>query len=182
MHRKVKDRAWSDVRQIHVAAVVVGLQRGDRLDLGRNPDGADERFVGQDDLVTPAHAVLVDVHHPHPLRQRRIEHGGRSRSDQTAEFRDDAGLAGGLRAAGLDGVNMHGEAIALLHAADGNRAALRIEKRKLQFRRRTVLLAGDDAAEGVFRLHHDDVAGIDREYGLGIGPVDIVEVALCRDG
>ena len=78
-------------------------------------------------------------------------------------------------------MNVDGQAIALLDAADGDRAALRIEKRKLQFRGRTVLLAGDDAAEGIFGLHHDDVAGIDREHGLGIGPVDIVEVALRRD-
>src|SRR5882757_6654341 len=71
---------------------------------------------------------------------------------------------------------------AVIRAADGNRATLRIEKRKLQFRGRTVLLAGDDAAEGIFRLDHDDVAGIDREYGLGIGPVGIMKIALCRDG
>src|SRR5450631_282263 len=181
MQRKVKDRAWGYVRQIHVAAVIVRLQRGNRLDLRRNPDGADEWLVGQNDLVAPAHAVSVDMHHPHPLRQRRIEHRGRSRSDQPAEFRNDAGLPGGLRAAGFHCVNMHGEAIALLDAADGHRAALRIEKGKLQFRGRTVLLAGDDTAEGVFGLDHDDVAGIDREHGLGIGPVDIMEITLRRD-
>src|SRR3977135_1082489 len=69
---------------------------------------------------------------------------------------------------------------AVIHAADGNRATLRIEKP--QFRGRAVLLACDDAAEGIFRFDHDDVARIDREYGLGIGPVDIMKIALCRDG
>ncbi len=79
-------------------------------------------------------------------------------------------------------MNVDGQAIALLHAADGNRATLRVEKGKPQFRARTVLLAGDDAAESIFRLHHDDIAGIYREYRLGIGPIDKVEVALRRDG
>src|SRR5712671_112372 len=79
-------------------------------------------------------------------------------------------------------MDLDGQAITLLDAADGNRAALRIEKGKPQFRGWTVLLAGDDAAEGVFRLHHDDIAGIDREHRLGIGPIDIMEVALRRDG
>jgi hypothetical protein len=61
-------------------------------------------------------------------------------------------------------------------------AALRVEKGKFQFGSRTVLLAGEDAAEGIFGLDHDDVAGIDREHRLGIGAVDIMEVALRRDG
>ena len=78
-------------------------------------------------------------------------------------------------------MNVDGQAIALLHAVDGNRAALRIEKGKLQFRGRAVLFAGDDAAEGVLGLDHEDIAGIDREHRLGIRPIDIMEVALRRD-
>ena len=67
MHREVQDRAGRDIRQIHVAAVIIRLQRRNRLDLGGNSDGSDERLVGQRDLVTPAHAIPVDMHHPHPL-------------------------------------------------------------------------------------------------------------------
>src|SRR5882724_10423788 len=78
-------------------------------------------------------------------------------------------------------MNMDGQAIALLHAADRNRTALRIEKGKFQFRGRAVFFAGNDAAESVFRLPHDDIARIDRECRLGLGSVDIVEVALFRD-
>jgi hypothetical protein len=78
-------------------------------------------------------------------------------------------------------MNMNGEAIAFLDAVDGNRAALRVEKRKHQFRGRAVGFAGDDAAESVFGLHHDDVAGIDREHRFCVGPVDIMEAALGLD-
>ena len=102
--------------------------------------------------------------------------------DEAAEFRDDAGRACRLCAPGLYGINLDGQAIALLHAADGNRATLRIEKWKLQFCGGAVPFAGDDAAEGIFRFHHDDIARADSEYRLGIGPIDIVEVALRLDG
>src|SRR4029077_15409485 len=58
----------------------------------------------------------------------------------------------------------------------------RVEEGELELRGRAVLLAGDDAAKRVFRLHRDDIARIDREDGFCIGPVDVVKIALCRDG
>jgi len=37
MYGKVQDRAGRDVRQVHIAAVIIRLQRRDRLDLGEIP-------------------------------------------------------------------------------------------------------------------------------------------------
>ena len=181
-HREIKDRAGRDVGQIHVAAMIIRLQRRDRLDLGRDADGADERLVGQRDLVAPAHAVLVDMHFPDPLRQRRIEHGGRRGPNQAAKFRNDAGGAGRLRAAGLHRMNDDGEAVALLNTAYRDRPALRVQERKPQFRGRTILFAGDDAAERILGLDHDDIARVDGQHGLGVRPVDIMKRPLRFDG
>src|SRR5882724_1641973 len=78
-------------------------------------------------------------------------------------------------------MNMHGEAIALLDPVDGNRAALRIEEGKFKLRGRAVLLAGDDAAESVFGLDHNDIAGVDRQNRFCVGTVDVVERTLLLD-
>src|SRR5258708_19850888 len=74
-----------------------------------------------------------------------------------------------------------GEAIALLDVIHRDRAALRIEEGKLELRGRAVLLAGDDAAKGVFGFDRDDVARIDHQNRLGIRPIDIVEGTLPGD-
>src|SRR5215212_2175816 len=131
VHRKVNNRTRSDIRQIHVAAVVIRLQRGNGFYLRRNSDGADEWFIRQNDLVAPAHTVLVDVHFPDALGQGRIEQRRRRRSDESSEFRYDAGRAGRLCPPCLHSLNMHSQAVALLHALDGNRSALRVEKWKI---------------------------------------------------
>jgi hypothetical protein len=73
------------------------------------------------------------------------------------------------------------QAIALLDPVHRDRTALRIEEGKFQLRARAVLFAGDDTAEGIFRLHRNDISGIDGQDRLGIGAVDIVERSLCRD-
>src|ERR1700691_6759096 len=121
------------------------------------------------------------MHQSNPLLERRVQHRGRSGADEAAEFRYDAGGASRLRAARLDGLDVHGEAIALAGAAYGDRAALRVQKRKLQLGGRTILLAGDGAAKRVLGLDDDDIARIDGPPGLGIGPVDIFEDALRGD-
>src|SRR5699024_8857772 len=92
-----------------------------------------------------------------------------------------AGLAGRLCAAGLYGMNVHGEAIAFLDPVDGNRPALRIEERKLQFCRWAILFAGDDATESVFGLDHNDIAGLDRENWFGVRPIDVMKGTLLLD-
>ncbi len=170
-----------DIGQIHVAAVIVRLQRGDRLDLGRHADRADERLVGQRDLVAPAHAVPVDMQLLDALGQRRIEHRRGTGPDQPAELRDDAGRSGRLLAARLDVVDIDGEAIALLGALDRDRSALRVQVGKVQLRRGAVALAGEHAPESVFGLDDDDPAGIDRQGRLRIGAVDVVEFPLLLD-
>ncbi len=170
-----------DIGQIHVAAVIVRLQRGNRLDLGRDADGADERLVGQRDLVIPAHAVAVDMQLLHALGQRRIEQRRRGGSDQPAELRDDAGRSGRLLAAGLDVADIDRKAIALLGALDRDRPALRVEIGKFSFAvgLSVSLVRTPPNASSVSTTTTSP--GLDRQRRLGIGTINIVEGALLLD-
>jgi len=64
---------------------------------------------------------------------------------------------------------------------DDNRAALRLRKGNFSFAVGAVLLAGDDAAESVFGLDSNDIAGVDRENRFCVGTVDVVERTLLLD-
>ena len=159
MHGQINDGSGCDIGQIHVAAVIVRLQRGDRLDLGRHADRADERLVRQRDLVAPAHAVPVDMQLADAFGQRRVQHRGGAGPDQPAKLGDDAGRSGRLLAARLDVEDMDREAIALPGALDCNRTALRVQVWKVQLRRGAVALARERAPESVFGFDHDDPPG-----------------------
>ena len=60
-NRQVGYAAWPHVGEVHVAAVCVGRQRVDGIDLGRTTQRTDVRLVGQRDALAPVHAFFVDI-------------------------------------------------------------------------------------------------------------------------
>ena len=181
--RQVNDRAGADIGQVHVAAVIVRDQRGNRLDLRRHADGTDERLIGQRDLVAPFDATfdgdfdLLDA-----LWQRRVEQRGVAGGDETAELLDQTGGADRLRAARHDRLDVDRERVALLRSIDVNRAVLRIEERKVQYLAGLVGLVLDRALEGVMGFGRDHRAGIDLQHRRRERAIDVVILPLAFFG
>ena len=162
LDREVDDGARRHVGQVHVAAPVVGLQRGDRLDLGRDAERADEGLVGQRDpvveLARPASVTSIFFTRS---GSGCVEHRGVGGGDQAAELRDQRGGADRLRPARHDRVDVDREHVALLRALDRDRPVLRVDEGHVEHRRRQVGLGLDRPLEGVDGLGHDPVAGPD---------------------
>lgn len=103
--------------------------------------------------------VLVDVVHPHPLLQRRLQGGGVGSGGQCPEVREcrgDAPVVGGC-----DGGEMDGEGVARFGVLDEERPGHRVQVRHLAHLRGQVRWAADEAAEAVLGVHLQDVAGAD---------------------
>ena len=109
-----------------------------------------------------------------------MEHRGRARAHEPAEFRHQTRRAGRLRAAGLDPLDENSEAIALLGSLDGDRPALRVEIWELQFLARLIPLGFERATECIQRFDRDAVPGLDLQHGFDVGAVDVVELPLLR--
>ena len=150
---QVGDAARPHVGQVHVAAVVVGRQRVDRVDLGRAAQRADVRLVGQRDPLAPVHplarraSILRD-----DLRQRRIE---RRRVVGAASARRTRGSCSrctrGLGPRGGHRFDVDGKGVAFLGALDHDRPILRVERRasgasRLGRVRAAVLIAPSNAS------------------------------------
>ena len=183
VHRQVDDGARRHVRQVHVAAVVVRDDRGDRLDFRRGADGANERLVGQRDAVVPLDAGDgVDVHLLDDLRQRLVQHRRVAGAGEAAEFGDQAGGAGRLRPARHDLLDVDGEAVALLGALHIDRPVLRVDVGEVQHLGRQVGLGLHRAVEGVVGLRRHHRTGFYAQHRRGVGAVDIFVVALLGLG
>ncbi len=181
--RQINHRADADIGQVHVAAVVVRDQRGDRLDLRRGADGADERLVRQRDLVVPLGAGLgIDMQLLDPLRQRLMQQRGLVGADKAAEARHHHRGTARLRPARHDALDIDGERIALLGTVDPDRPVLRIEIGKVEDLRGAVGLVLDRALERIVGLGRDHGTGIDGQHRLDVGAVDIVVLALLGFG
>ena len=97
---------------------------------------------------------------------------------ETAEFRDQRGRADRLRTARLDRVDVDAENVALGRTVDGNRAALRVEKRNVKQFCRAVALGLDLSLERILGFCNDDIARSDTQHGFCVRAIDVVILSL----
>jgi hypothetical protein len=180
--REIDDGTRRDVRQIHVAAPIVRLQRGHRLDLRADAQRPDEGLIGQRDLIVELDAFFCNFHLLDPLRQRRVEERGVASGNQAAELGNQRRGADGLRPARLNIVDVDAEYVALFRTFHRDRSALRVEEGDVQELGRLVALLLDRTLERVLGFGNHDVARLDLHHRIGIGAIDIVVFPLLRLG
>ena len=181
-HGQVRDAAGAHVRQVHVAAVVVGRERVDRVQLGRRAQRADVWAVGQRDPVAPVDVLGVDVDLAHPLGQRRVQRGGEGGAGQGAELRDHGARPAGVLATRRHRLDADGERVTLLGAGHHDRPVLRVHERHRQRRAGQIGLGVDHPAEGVAGLDRHAVAGLDLQHRRRVRAHREVELALALLG